>query len=183
MIIVKVPGDLEKICLKYVWEIKQNSWNYSNIYQNMKHVGNALIASQKIWWHKQSPHVASKIINMKWLWTKNNYNWIHTSFSPTWLFNDLSNRLVFIKHQNYHHIEISQLICRVYQLTGFHMMASLAFNELRVSSRVSLISWGEGASLVLVGHPFSDDAMIKTPYGVDVLHRPASHPIVSYWAG
>ena len=38
------------------------------------------------------------------------------------------------------------------------------------SSRVSLTSWGEGASLVLVGHPSSDGVTIKMPYGLDVLH-------------
>ena len=52
-----------------------------------------------------------------------------------------------------------------------------------VSSGVSLTSWGEGASLALVGHPSSDGVTIKMPYGVDVLHRPASHPIFSYWIG
>ena len=38
-----------------------------------------------------------------------------------------------------------------------------------VSSGVSLTSWGEGASLALVGHPSSDGITIKIPYGVDVL--------------
>ena len=52
-----------------------------------------------------------------------------------------------------------------------------------VFSRVSLTSWGEGASLVLVGHSSNDSVTIKMPYGVDVLHRPASHPIFSYWVG
>ena len=52
-----------------------------------------------------------------------------------------------------------------------------------VSSGASLTSWGEGVSLALVGHPSSDGAMIKMPYGVDVLHRPALHPIFSYWVG
>ena len=52
-----------------------------------------------------------------------------------------------------------------------------------VSSGVSLTSWGEGASLALVGHPSSDGVTIKMPHGVDVLHRPASHPIFSYWIG
>ena len=51
------------------------------------------------------------------------------------------------------------------------------------SSRASLTSWREGASLALVGHPSSDGITIKMPYGVDVLHRPASHPIFSYWVG
>ena len=53
-----------------------------------------------------------------------------------------------------------------------------------VSSGVSLTSWGEGASLALVGHPSSDGITINIPYGVDVLvHRSASHSIFSYWAG
>ena len=38
----------------------------------------------------------------------------------------------------------------------------------------------ECASLALLGHPSSDGITIKMPYGVDVLHRPASHPIFSY---
>ena len=36
--------------------------------------------------------------------------------------------------------------------------------------RDSLTSWGEGASLALVGHPPTDGVMIKMSYGVDVLH-------------
>ena len=35
-----------------------------------------------------------------------------------------------IKPQSCHHIETSQLICREKQLTGFYIMATLAFNEL-----------------------------------------------------
>ena len=53
-----------------------------------------------------------------------------------------------------------------------------------MSSGVSLTSWGEGASLALFSHSFSDDITIKIFYGADVLlHRPASHPIFSYWVG
>ena len=37
-----------------------------------------------------------------------------------------------------------------------------------VSSGASLISWREGASLTLVGHPSSDVVTIKIPYGIDV---------------
>ena len=40
-----------------------------------------------------------------------------------------------------------------------------------MSSGASLTSWGEGASLVLVGHPSSAASAIEIPYGVDVLHR------------
>ena len=56
-------------------------------------------------------------------------------------------------------------------------------NQRLVSSGVSLTSWGEGASLALVSQPSSDGVKIKMPYEVDVLHRPASHPIFSYWMG
>ena len=35
-----------------------------------------------------------------------------------------------MKHQNYHHIETSQLIYRANQLTVFYMMATLVLNEL-----------------------------------------------------
>ena len=38
-----------------------------------------------------------------------------------------------------------------------------------MSSGASLTSWGEGASLALVGHPSSDGIIIKIPSGVDVL--------------
>ena len=39
-----------------------------------------------------------------------------------------------IKRQSCYHIETSQLICSANQLTGFYMMATLVFNELRISS-------------------------------------------------
>ena len=60
---------------------------------------------------------------------------------------------------------------------------SRLWNTGLVSSGASLTSWGEGASLALVGHPSSDGVTVKMPYGVDVLHWPASHPIFSYWVG
>ena len=44
-------------------------------------------------------------------------------------------------------------------------------------------SWGEGASVALIGHPFSHGVTIKMPYGVVFLHQPALHPIFSYWVG
>ena len=50
----------------------------------------------------------------------------------------------------------------------------LPFIYMLVSSGVSLTSWGEGASLALVGNPSSDGITIKIPHEVDVLlHRPA----------
>ena len=39
-----------------------------------------------------------------------------------------------------------------------------------MSNGTGLTWWGEGVSLPLVGNP-------SMPYGVDVLHGPASHPI------
>ena len=45
---------------------------------------------------------------------------------------------------------------------------------------IKLVFLGEDASLALVGHPSSDGVMIQIPYGVDVLHRPASQLIFSY---
>ena len=48
------------------------------------------------------------------------------------------------------------------------------FKYWLVFSGASLTSWGEGVSLTLVR---------KMLYGVDVLHRLASHPIFSYWVG
>ena len=42
-----------------------------------------------------------------------------------------------------------------------------------MATRANLTSWGEGASIALVGDPSSDDVMIKMPYRVDVLHHPA----------
>ena len=41
-----------------------------------------------------------------------------------------------MKHQICHHIETSQLICKASQLTGFYMMATLAFNELMGSNHL-----------------------------------------------
>ena len=49
---------------------------------------------------------------------------------------------------------------------------------------VSLTSWAEGASLVLVGHPFIDDVTIKLPCRVAVLiYQPASDSIFPNWIG
>ena len=44
--------------------------------------------------------------------------------------NNLDNNLQLVKRQSCHHIETSQLICSANQLTGFYMIAILAFNEL-----------------------------------------------------
>ena len=57
------------------------------------------------------------------------------------------------------------------------------WNSGLVSSGVTLTSWGEGASLALLGNPSSDGVTIKMPYRVDVLHQPALHPIFFYWVG
>ena len=50
-------------------------------------------------------------------------------------------------------------------------------------SGASLASRGGGASLALAGDPSSDGVRIKMPYGADDAHRPALHPIFSYWVG
>ena len=57
----------------------------------------------------------------------------------------------------------------------FNSVLPRDINTDLVSSGTSLTSWGEGASLALLGHCSSDGVMIKMPYGVDVLHRPALH--------
>ena len=49
------------------------------------------------------------------------------------------------------------------------MPSSRLRNTTLVSSRVSLTSWGEGPSLVLVGHCSSDGVTIKIPNEVDIL--------------
>ena len=46
-----------------------------------------------------------------------------------------------------------------------------------------VLTQGEGASLALVGDRSSDGVTIQMLHGVDVLHCPASHPIISYWVG
>ena len=78
--------------------------------------------------------------------------------------------------------EFFKKVCLVLK-KGILCISPRHWNTGLVSSGVSLISSGEGASLALVGHPSSDGVTIKMPYGVDVLHRPASHPIFSYWIG
>ena len=45
----------------------------------------------------------------------------------------LVNFLKLNKSQSCYHIETSQLICPTNQVTGFYMMATLAFNELKES--------------------------------------------------
>ena len=51
-----------------------------------------------------------------------------------------------------------------------HIFPPRLLNTGLVSSGASLTSWGEGASLALVGYPSSDGVTIKMLYGVDVLH-------------
>ena len=62
--------------------------------------------------------------------------------------------------------------------------APTLWNTVLVSRVVSLTSWQEGVSLVLVVHPSSDLVTIKIPCVVDVLlHRPAPHSIFFNWVG
>ena len=68
-------------------------------------------------------------------------------------------------------IFFNYLPCYFHWLTPFYVFKSVKIeNTGLVSSRASLTSWGEGASLALVGHPSSDGVAIKIAYGVDVLH-------------
>ena len=46
----------------------------------------------------------------------------------------LSSLHQLIKRQSCHDVETSQLICSANQLTGFFMIATLAFNELKAFS-------------------------------------------------
>ena len=50
----------------------------------------------------------------------------HTFKMCVWLFYDIAKKRA--KRQTCRHIETSQLICFVNQLTGFHMMATSVFN-------------------------------------------------------
>ena len=43
-----------------------------------------------------------------------------------------------IKHQSCYHRETSQLTCSANQLTGFYMMATLAFNELVMLQKLNV---------------------------------------------
>ena len=49
-----------------------------------------------------------------------------------------------------------------------------------MSSRVSLISWGEDASLALIDLISIDGVTVKIPHGVDAY---VDHPIFSYLVG
>ena len=49
--------------------------------------------------------------------------------------NTVSNVYQLIRRQSCHHIETSQLICLANQLIGFYTMATLAFNELIISTQ------------------------------------------------
>ena len=101
---------------------------------------------------------------------------------PLLAFSDLT---LHLEDRCFHYSLGSTLLpdSKVTELGSSDQKASPSENTGLVSSGVSLTSWGEGASLALVGHPSSDGVTIKMPYGVDVLHRAASHPIFSYWVG
>ena len=86
---------------------------------------------------------------------------------------------------DYNHSEIIKVILNFLEFAPACKKSAqfIIWNTGLVSSGASLISWGEGASLALVGLASSDGVIIKMPYGVDVLHQPASYPIFSYWVG
>ena len=88
----------------------------------------------------------------------------------------------FFKRNLYglHNFKIAMFI-----LYSKNLLFSNCLVELKyfMSNGASLTSYEEGACLALVDHPYNDGVTIKMPYGVDVLHRPASHPIFSYCVG
>ena len=65
--------------------------------------------------------------------SKNNFEKaeVPRSFFQVYLLTSVFFSSVFIKRQSCHHIGTSQLVSRANQLTGFYMIATLAFNELR----------------------------------------------------
>ena len=63
-------------------------------------------------------------------------------------------------------------------------ISELSFSDLEIK----LLFFNNSYSMTMQGlmtpmTPSSDGVTIKILYGVDVLHRPASHPIFSYWVG
>ena len=70
------------------------------------------------------------------------------------LWNGISTKPQLIKRQSCHHIETSQLICSANRLTGFYMIATLAFNELSLISSMLLLEFLI-ANLQHWGHAFS----------------------------
>ena len=66
---------------------------------------------------------------------------------------------------------------------AWELKISLVVKIGLVSSGANLNSWGECASLAMVGHTSSDGITIKMPYGLDILNQPALHPLFSYWDG
>ena len=78
---------------------------------------------------------------------------------------------------------MQKILCIYFIATYRHWNSARHWNTGLLSSGNSLTSWGEGVSLALAGNLSSNGVTIKMPYGVDILHRPASHPIFSYWVG
>ena len=72
--------------------------------------------------------------------------------------------------------------------SSIHKCWNKELNDQQIPCDIKILGWwlswlphGEVASLALVGYLSCDGLKIKMPYGVDVLHWPASHPIFSYW--
>ena len=76
--------------------------------------------------------------------------------------------------------------CELRKLKKLNLLGKTAIDESAWIKAYLLKKIGgplTGASLALVGNPSSDGVTMKMPYGVDVLHQPALHPIFSYWVG
>ena len=103
-----------------------------------------------------------------------------------WLYekDGFSELFIFIVFKN-NKVKINKIITLHSHIFIFLLFSEkkmcLCFNVVLVAA--GLTSWGEGASLTLFSHPSIDGVTIKMPYGLDVLHRPALHPIFSYWVG
>ena len=105
-----------------------------------------------------------------------------------WLYEEdaFSELFIFIVFKNNNKVKINKIIT-----LHSHIFILLLFSEKKcvyVSTwcwflAAGLTSWGEGASITLFSHPSIDGVTIKMPYGLDVLHQPASHAIFSYWVG
>ena len=111
------------------------------------------------------------------------FKWSFFSWAVT-KWNSLDNCLYWKKKKNYWKFFFClTLLKRGRIFISWRISISLRhWNTGLVSSGVNLTSWGEGASVALVAHPYSDCLMIKKGYGVDVLlHWPACTSSFPIW--
>ena len=89
----------------------------------------------------------------------------------------LPDNLIQARNKCFCHLIVNSFLCNIFCKFLIKFFSPGLWNTGFVSSGASLTSWREGVSLALVGHPSADGVTIKTPYGVDILHQPASYPI------